>query len=242
MTPEEQAAFFTVHSDLPREGPGLPDDVYWAVEHLGLSGTLRVLDAGCGPGADLEVLARALPEARIEGIDKVPHFVQAAQTRVAAYAPRVTAELRDMAELDGTYDLIWCAGALYFLGVTAGLKRWRDALNRGGMVAFSEPVLVTTPASAEATAFWEEYPQITDLEGIKAQVADAGYEVQAHRMIVGAPWRAYFDPMQARMDMLRKLDPDAALAVALEENQLEIDRWAAVPEQIAYALLIVTPR
>lgn len=241
MTPDERAAFFTIHRDLPREGPGTPDDVQWAVHHLGLTGPLRVLDAACGPGADLEALAQALPEARIQGVDLVPHFVEAAQARIAEFAPRVTAELRDMAQPDGTFDLIWCAGALYFLGVTEGLSGWRSALNPGGAVVFSEPVLVETPASSEAIAFWEEYPQITDLDGIKARVAAAGYTVQAHRMIVGAPWHAYYEPMQGRIDALRAQDPDAALTAALDENQREIDRWRAAPDQIAYALLIATP-
>jgi len=241
MTPEQRAAFFTVHRDLPREGPGTPQDVHWALDQLGLTGAPDVLDAACGPGADLETLARALPDARITGMEQVPHFVDAARARIAPFGPRVTAKEADMSALDQTYDLIWCAGALYFLGVTQGLRGWRAALNPGGAVAFSEPVLLETPPSAAVTAFWEDYPQITDFAGITALVRAAGYNVQAHRMIVGAPWEAYYTPMQTRIDMLRKQAPEAVLTAALNENQLEMDRWRAAPDQIAYALLIVTP-
>jgi len=241
MTPEQRAAFFTVHRDLPREGPGTPQDVQWALDQLGLTGALDVLDAACGPGADLETLARALPDARITGMEKVQHFVAAARARVAPFGPRVTAIEADMSALDGSYDLIWCAGALYFLGVTEGLQGWRSALNPGGAVAFSEPVLPDTPPGDAVMAFWQEYPQITDLNGIRARVTAAGYNVQAHRMIVGAPWEAYYTPVQARIDMLRGQNPDAALRAALDENQQEIDRWRAAPDQIAYALVIATP-
>ena len=241
MSPEERDAFFTVHRDLPREGPGEAADVVWAITQLGLLGAVDVLDAACGPGADLAALADALPQARITGMEKVPHFVQAAQQRVAAFGGRVTAVEGDMRQLDSTYDLIWCAGALYFLGVTEGLQGWRTALNGGGAVVFSEPVLLQTPASDGALTFWEEYPQITDLDGIIARVSAAGYKVQGHRMIVGAPWETYFTPMQARIDMLRGQSPDAALRAALDENQLEIDRWRAAPDDIAYALLIAVP-
>ena len=240
MSPEERAAFFTVHCDLPREGPGEAADVLWALGHLNATGPLDVMDAACGPGADLMTLAKALPDATITGIEKTPHFVIEAQARTADYAPRVSVIEGDMAQPGGPYDLIWCAGAVYFLGVTEGLKIWRTALKSGGAVVFSEPVLLG-PRTPEVAAFWEEYPQITDLDGIIARVEAAGYSARAHRMIVGAPWDAYYAPMQTRIDALRGQNPDAALTAALDENQLEIDRWRAAPDQIAYALLIVTP-
>jgi SAM-dependent methyltransferase len=236
MTPEEIEAFFTVHRTLPREGPGEAADVHWAIAQLGLSGPVDVLDAGCGPGADLVTLAQALPGATIAGVEKTPHFAQEASARVAGFGPRVSVYEGDMAVLSGAYDLIWCTGALYFLGVTEGLKGWRAALKPGGAVAFSEPVILRPGAAAQP--FWEEYAQITDLDGITARVAAAGYAVRAHRMIVGPPWEAYFTPMQARIDMLRAQSPDAVLTAALDEHQREIDRWRAAPDDIAYALLI----
>lgn len=241
MTPEQIDAFLTVHRDLHREGPGEPADVHWALEKLGLSGPLDVLDAACGPGADLLTLAEALPEAHITGVEKTAHFATEASARIAAYTPRVQAVEGDMSTPEGTYDLIWCAGALYFLGVTEGLQGWRSVLNPGGAVVFSEPVLLGTPPSDGARAFWEEYPQITDLDGIIERVTAAGYAVQDHRMIVGKPWADYYGPLQARIDMLREQNPHAALTEALDEHQREIDMWHAAQDQIAYALLIVKP-
>ena len=136
MSPEDRAAFFTVHCDLPREGPGEAADVLWALGHLNATGPLDVMDAACGPGADLMTLAKALPDATITGIEKTPHFVIEAQARTADYAPRVSVIEGDMAQPGGPYDLIWCAGAVYFLGVTEGLKIWRTALKSGGAVVF----------------------------------------------------------------------------------------------------------
>ena len=241
MTPEAWEAFLHVHDGLPRQGPGAPDDVHWVLETVGLRGPLDVLDAGCGPGGDMVTLAEALPEARVTGLDKTASFIELAKQRLQTFGPRVTAQVGDMAAPAGRFDLIWCAGALYFLGVTEGLRGWHAALKQGGHVAFSEPVLLETPASAAVRRFWEEYPQITDLKGIEDRVAEAGYTVLGHRMIVGAPWQAYYDPMQARSDNLRGHDNSPAVAAAIAENQTEIDRWRAARDQIAYALLIVTP-
>ncbi|MEM8655082.1 MAG: class I SAM-dependent methyltransferase [Pseudomonadota bacterium] len=240
MTPEEWAAFMDARAGLPRQGPGAADDVCWAVDRLQLSGAVDVFDAGCGPGDDSVTLAEGLPEARIRAVDTAEPFVAQARARLGRFGDRVRVEQGSMAEPGGPYDLIWCAGALYFLGVTEGLRLWREALKPGGYVVFSEPVKLGV-LSAEAAAFWEEYPAITDLDGIADRVAAAGYRVLDHRMIAGAPWAAYYDPLQARNDQLRKTATDPLVLAAAAENQTEIDRWRAAPDEIAYALLIVAP-
>lgn len=147
--------FFTLHRDLPREGPGEPADIAWALAEGGIRGALRVVDAACGPGADLAVLAEMLPAARIEGIDKQAHFVKAATARTEPWKDRVSVRQGDMAELVGPVDFIWCAGAMYFLGVEAGLKAWAPALAPGGHVCFTEPVFVTDPPGETALEFWD---------------------------------------------------------------------------------------
>lgn len=239
MTPEE--AFFTVHRDLYREGPGTAADVHWALSVAGIGGAARVCDAACGPGADTVTLAQALPQASIDAVDMQAHFVQAARERMAGFGQRVQVRQGDMTSISGPYDLIWCAGALYFPGVTEGLRLWRGALAPGGRVAFSEPVLLGDAPSDVARAFWAGYPAITGLDGIGARVTAAGFRVMAHRMIVGAAWAEYFGPMRDRIAVLRQQAPEPALAEALDENAKEIAQWEAVPDEIAYALMVVEP-
>ncbi len=80
-----QNPFFIVHRDLDREGPGDASDVHWALNLLDIAGPVRVLDAGCGPGADTETLAASLPEAQILAVDGQDHFIQAAAARCARF-------------------------------------------------------------------------------------------------------------------------------------------------------------
>lgn len=237
----DRETFFTVHRDLPREGPGEEADVHWALKNSGLSGDIDVLDAACGPGADTVTLAEALPDATVAAIEKHPGFVEAAKARTERFGSRVTVRNGDMANPGGPYDLIWCAGALYFLGVAEGLNLWREVLKPGGWVAFSEPVLLDGPQPEAVTAFWADYPQITDLGGIRKRVKDAGYAVENERMIVGSPWAAYYGPLKARTAMLRDQAPSSALAATLDETAREIALWEAAPNRIAYALLLVRP-
>ncbi|MDV7142848.1 methyltransferase domain-containing protein [Tropicimonas sp. TH_r6] len=233
--------FFTLHKDLPREGPGTPEDVAWAVNLAGTHGRARVCDAGCGPGADTEVLAELLPEAWIDALDLHPYFAEAAAARVARFGPRVKAWAGSMAELTGPYDLIWCAGALYFLGVTEGLTAWRPALTRGGKVAFSEPILLGPNEPQAVRDYWEEYPQITELAGIEARVAAAGYRILDTREIIGAPWEAYYAPMEARIAELRSEGLSDAVEAALVEGEAEIAGWRAAADRIAYLLVVAEP-
>ncbi|WP_424986570.1 class I SAM-dependent methyltransferase [Microbulbifer sp. S227A] len=228
-----------IYTGLEREGPGEPADVAWAVERLSLAGAAAICDAGCGSGADSATLAGLLPRAQITAIEQLPHLVNEARARCAALH-NVTVQRGDMADLAGAYDLIWCAGALYFLGVTEGLRRWRHALTGRGAVAFSEPVLLG-PADDTVAAFWEEYPAITDLDGIVARIDAAEFEVLGHRVIVAAPWERYYTPLAAHLARLRTGD-DPELRAAVVAGEREIALWRAAPERIAYALMLVRPR
>lgn len=228
--------FFELHKGLDREGPGEAADVHWVLSQVRTPA--RVLDAGCGPGADMLTFAKALPEAEILGMDK--NFAAEASARIAEFAPRAVACDGDMANPPGAFDLIWCAGALYFLGVTEGLAGWRKALTPKGYIAFSEPVLLDDPSDGVAE-FWAEYPAITDLAGIERRIIAAGFEPCAHRLIQGEPWANYYDPLQARINALRRTKPSTAMIEVLDINQREIDLWRANATEVAYALFLVRP-
>lgn len=237
MTDEEILA--RIYTGLDREGPGEAKDVAWAIDRLDLKEARAVCDAGCGSGADSVTLANALPRARITAVEQLPHLVKEAQARCERM-PNVSVRKGDMARLGGPYDLIWCAGALYFLGVTEGLKAWRAALSPGGAVAFSEPVLLG-PAEETVAAFWDEYPAITDLDGINARVKAADFDVLDHRLIIGAPWQRYYTPLSEHMATLRAEDePELREAVAATEREIAL--WRLAQDRIAYALMLVRPR
>ncbi|MEZ5911938.1 MAG: class I SAM-dependent methyltransferase [Paracoccaceae bacterium] len=232
-------AFFTLHRDLPREGPGTAEDVHWALSVI--DRPHYVIDAGCGPGADTETLAEALPEARIDAVDQVAHFVAEARALTERFGPRVTVRVGDMAALHGPADLIWCAGAVYFLGLEAALAQWRPVLAPGGAVAFSEAVFLTDPPGRAARDFWALYPAMGSEAALQARIAAAGYRTLASRRIVGPAWSAYYEPLAARIARLRP-GADAELAAVLDEAESEIALWRAARGDVAYSLCVVTPR
>jgi Methyltransferase domain. len=190
MRSDDMTAFYQLHRDLPREGPGEAADVAWATALADIAPVARVADVACGPGGDIPALLEAAPQGHVTALDKTAHFVDAARTRWQD-DPRVTLLRADMAAIHNEYDLIWCAGAVYFMGVTEALTAWRRALRPGGMIAFSEVCWFTDTPSPRAAKHWQQSPAMTDAEGIAARVAAAGYETIATRRLSDAAWESY---------------------------------------------------
>ncbi|MCV2870566.1 class I SAM-dependent methyltransferase [Defluviimonas sp. WL0002] len=231
-------AFFELHRDIPRQGPGTAEDVAWALSLI--QQPARIVDAGCGPGADSETLAESLPNSRIDAIDVTPHLVDEARERLACFGPRVTVRVGDMRSLPGPVDLIWCAGAIYFLGVEAALNGWRGALSAGGAIAFSEPVFLSDPPSPAAKAFWRDYPGVGTEAALVKRIEATGYRVLGTRQVTGRAWLDYYMPLMGRAARLRTgAGPD--LAEVLDEAEAEFARWRVAPDQIAYLLCVVSP-
>lgn len=232
-------AFFELHRDLPREGPGSPDDVTWAAQTAGLPYTARILDVACGPGADIGPLLAAAPQGHVTAVDKVDHFVAQAQA-VHGADPRTTIYAGDMAEVEGPFDFIWCAGAVYFLGVTEALKLWRGKLAPGGSIAFSQICWFTESPSEAAKAGWAEYPAMTNEAGLQDLITQAGYRCLATRRVSDAGWEDYFGPIDARIAALRPT-AQSPLTDVLDEAEAEAALWRAERDAFGYQICVVTP-
>ena len=245
----DRKSFFILHSDLPRQGPGERGDVAWAAELADLRRDAVICDAACGPGADIPALLFAAPEGRVTGFDKHEGFVAEAKdrfdtdARVRLLRGRLIAKedgLPDPTDL-GPFDLIWCAGAAYFEGITECLQAWAPALKPGGAVAFSEVCWFTETPDAELAEFWARYPAMTDQAGIEACVASAGYETLASRRLSDAAWEGYYGPMERRITALRP-DADEALSKVLDEGAYEARMWREHRDQFGYLLSVVRPQ
>ncbi len=239
------ALFFTLHSGLPHEGPGSREDTLRALALTGLSGRLAVLDIGCGPGPSSLVLLEALPEARVTGVDDHAPFIEAARARVAAagHGPRFAAVEADMAALPfeaGSFDLLWCEGAVYIMGVERALGLWRPLLRPGGRIAFTEAVWLVSAPHPEAQAVWAEYPEMTDVAGTQARIARAGWRNLGWFMVSEAAWENYFGPLGARVAALAPVH--GAGAPALAEAAREIALRRSHGDEYGYAFFVAEPK
>jgi trans-aconitate methyltransferase len=241
--------FLEVYGTLPRAGPGGDEHTRRALELVPGDASPVVLDVGCGPGAQTLCLARALPEARILAVDLLAEMVQETNRRIseAGLTDRAQAVMGDMAQLlvqPGSQHLIWCEGAIYFMGVAEALRTWRPLLAVGGTVAFTEPVWLTEAPPHEVHSWWlSEYPAMSDDGQIRAQIDLAGYRtVGSFTLPASAWWDEYYKPMQTRIAALQARLPDDPAAVEVVRSaQVEIDMFQRFSEHYSYAFYIVQP-
>lgn len=228
--------FFRIHDgSLPREGPGDAESLAWAVEMAEVGPAPRVLDAGCGPGADIGPMLELRPAAAIRAVDKRRPFVDAVAARWGN-DPRVTAATGDMTAEPGPFDLIWCAGAAYIPGLEAALAAWSRALASGGALAFSEPAYFTETPSAGAIAFWEG-ADVRPAAAMPARLAAAGWTHVAGQRLSDAAWEAYYQPIEARARDWRP-GADPTLAAGLDRELAEAARWRAVAAETGYLVTV----
>ncbi|MGY6412291.1 MAG: class I SAM-dependent methyltransferase [Alkalilacustris sp.] len=234
------AAFFAIHSDLAREGPGDRASLDRALARAGVRPDGTICDAGCGPGADIEGLLAHVPRGRVHAVDLHPPFIDAVRARFAT-DPRVTAEVADMTRLAGPFDLIWSAGAIYGPGIGPALTAFRAALAPGGHVAFSELCWLGPARPGPAAAFWAaEHPAMTDIAGLEAQIAAAGARTVHAVTLPPAASAAYYEPMEARLDALAP-SATGALAEAIALHRHEIDIWRRFGDSFGHRLFVVAP-
>jgi SAM-dependent methyltransferase len=98
-----------------------------------LPGHAQILDAGCGPGRDLERFVAA--GHRPMGIDLTPEFVAMA----SEFAPVIQGDLRDLESYfdDTRFDAVWASASLVHLDdseTLAVLQQFHTLLRRGGRV------------------------------------------------------------------------------------------------------------
>ena len=111
---------------------------------VGIQPGWHVLDAGCGGGSFLPLIAQAVgPTGRVAALDLAPDNVAIVQRRVAErpLACPVEAWVGDLLALpyaDDTFDALWCANTSQYLSddeAARALAEMRRVVRPGGLVA-----------------------------------------------------------------------------------------------------------
>jgi SAM-dependent methyltransferase len=105
----------------------------------------RVLDAGCGPGRELERIARLVPQGEVVGIDLAPAMIQAAHGAVRARGLSNCAFFQaDIGELperfSGQFDLVYsCLAHHHYPEPAAAAAAVLRCLRPGGVYCVCDP-------------------------------------------------------------------------------------------------------
>ena len=247
MTEEEKTElFFEIHSSLPREGPGNYESTCRAFNSIKeLPDHPRILDIGCGPGAQTIDLSR-LSNGTIIAVDFYAQYVKTLQQKIVQnnLSDRINAQIADMFNLqfpDNYFDLIWSEGAIYIIGFEKGLREWQKKLKPGGYIAVSEISWLKENPPAKIRTFWEEnYPAIDNIEKNLKLIKKAGLKPVNHFTLAeNSWWDDYYNPLQKRIDYLKeKYSNNKQNLEFLNFEQLEIELFRQYSEFYSYVFYI----
>jgi len=227
--------FLDVQRDLPRQGPGNRESTARALELVGsLPHVPRVLDIGCGPGMQTLHLAELLPEASFTAVDYYPQYLDELKERfhergIAHLVEIVRGDMGDLGFAEHSFDLVWCEGAAYILGVPTALGKWRRLLVPGGKIALSEATWFCADPPPRVREFWDEgYPAMVNAAANASLFEAAGYRMLGHFPLPDvAWWDDYYTPLTKRLFELKEKyagDQEALAVIGSSEYEIEMFR------------------
>ena len=240
--------FFEIYEAIPRQGPG---DRASTERALGLLPRLtshhHILDIGCGSGAQTIDLARATA-AKIVAVDRHEAFVTQLVKRAVdqGLGARIQAQVGDMNDLafpDGSFDVIWCEGAIVIIvGFAKGLSACRRLLVPGGHMVVSELCWLRDNPPTEVKAFFDaEGAAVADMDARREDIADNGYRLVGDFVLPAAGWwENYYVPLGTTLERFRvaHAGDDEALEVAAR-SQYEIDLYRKYQEYFGYGFFVM---
>lgn len=261
MDEQEQMLFFyeIFDSSLPRLAPG--DDAS-TTKALGLLMSAkrqgpaaqdpthyRILDIGCGNGAQTIALAKHV-DGTIVAVDNYQPYLAELERRakVEGVFDKIQPRLEDMHALrpvDGPFDLIWSEGALYIMGFGPGLEACHGMLAPGGLLAASELCwLRPDPPEACRQYFAREYPAMADIDANLAVIQNSGYELIGHFMLPeSAWWHSYYTPLENRLQSFReKYAADPERIEIIDDTRMEIEQYRRYFEYYGYVFYLMQKR
>jgi ubiquinone/menaquinone biosynthesis C-methylase UbiE len=241
--------FLELYGGLPRAAPGSEETTRRALALLPSGPRRRVLDLGCGPGAQTLTVASALPEATILALDILPQMVRETRRRCAGAGVRgrVMAVVADMGAppvAEAAHDLIWSEGAIYNLGVEQALRLWRPLLAAGGSIGFTDVIWLRSDPPPEIVEWWtREYPAITNVDGVRHAISAAGFELMASFELSSDDWwNDYYGPLEAAIPAFvsRRRDDELAAEVA-HDAATELEMHRRFGDWYSYGFFVVRP-
>lgn len=234
------------HKDADRQGPGDDEETLRALSYIkNLNENSKIIDIGCGTGAQTMVLA-ANTTCKIIAIDLLPNFLKKLDAKIKEknLGSRVQTEKMSMFELpypNNEFDLIWAEGSIYNIGFSRGFKEWRRILKVGGFIAVTEISWITETRPEEIEQYWtRNYTEIDTIAKKLEAIKTNGYTPVAHFILPQNCWiENYYAPINSRIEaFIKKHNGKLEVSKFMEWERLEYAMYEKYKQYYSYVFYI----
>lgn len=204
----------------------------------------RILEVGCGVGAQLQFLARRYPQASLVGLDHSPQQLAAAR-KLDLAAEWVEGKAEELPFASESFDLVCLYWVLEHLSSPqAVLREVARVLKPGGWVALSEvhnPSLYFFPACPRALDYWKRYNELQKTLGGNPEVGvqlpylarTAGLTIRNFRSFAPCLTGEVVDPEQRREIVHFWTDLLYSALAMLQEHGLYQEDFGGIAQELA---------
>lgn len=238
--------FYELYRGLPRGGPGDNASTRKAFSYLkNLPSEPLILDIGCGPGMQTLELAK-ISKGTIIALDNYQPFLDMLMQNAVkeGFEKRITVKNQSMLEMDfrdNSFDVIWSEGALYQMGFQNGLKKCYQLLKNKGYLAVTEGVMLQSNVPESAKKFWEEYPDVKDIQDNISLIQQEQYDLLAHFTLPVSSWtEQYYAPLETKIRELQKKYKGNPIALdVFAQSEKEIETYKKNSDYVGYEFFIM---
>jgi ubiquinone/menaquinone biosynthesis C-methylase UbiE len=232
---------------LPRSGPG--DNEFTRRAFNSIPKPQKhplILDIGCGQGMQTIELAK-ISDGKIIALDNHQGFLDIlmAQAKEPGLEENILPKNMSMLDMnfeDGTFDIVWSEGALYFMGFQNGLKQCHRILKDNGYLAVTELVYtVSEPPDVVVEYFRTEYPDIKNIADNIEIIKKAGFNLIANFTLPESAWlENYYIPIENELSRLNKIYQGNEVALSVFDGfKYELDFYRKYSKYYGYEFFIM---
>lgn len=238
---------FEIFKNIPRQGPGCREATRKAFEMLtDIPQDPRILDIGCGTGAQTLELAR-LSDGHVVALDNHEPYLEelkrkAAEEGLSERIETVCGSMFDLKFDPESFDVLWAEGAVYIIGFERGLRDWKTFLKPEGYMAVSELAWLKSDPPHKPLEFLNSgYPAMKSTEENISIIQECDYALLGCFVLPErAWWDDYYTPLEKRLRMLgEKYAKDVKAMAEIEETYYEIALYKKFSDWYGYVFYIM---